>query len=55
MLVTIGSSRGCGTYAVMSVDVPVMSEPRFPFETPDPSSVAAKSLVPAATDVPDRS
>jgi len=33
----------------------VMSEPRFLFETPEPSSVAAKSLVPAATGVPERS
>ena len=32
-----------------------MSEPRCSLETPDPSSVAAKSLVPAATGVPERS
>jgi hypothetical protein len=31
-----------------------MSDPRCSLETPDPSSVAAKSLVPVPTGVPER-
>jgi hypothetical protein len=52
MFVTTGSCNGCKLWAVISVDVPVMSEPRCSGDTPDPSNVAAKWLVLTATGVP---